>query len=47
VKIADQEVQEMSRKRQTFGASFKAKVALAAVGSGVDGGCDVVLAAFR
>ena len=25
-----QEVQEMSRKRRTFGAAFKAKVALAA-----------------
>ena len=31
MEIADQEVQEMSRKRRNFGASFKAKVALAAV----------------
>ena len=31
MEIADQEVQQMSRKRRSFGASFKAKVALAAI----------------
>jgi transposase-like protein len=31
LEVAFQEVQEMTRKRRSFGASFKAKVALAAV----------------